>query len=72
MMKYEESQQIALGERCLEINPRRDQNGRIIEADCRNINAGTFSFDLGNLVGLMGRSLGEDRTNGRRFGIIQF
>lgn len=64
MLKYDSSRQLAVGDRCLEEDPKRDLNGRIINTDCRNINAGTFHLLLSNLVGVMGRSLGEDRMNG--------
>lgn len=63
MLTYDSSLQIAVGDRCLEENPKRDLNGRIINTDCRNINAGTFHVLISNLIGVMGRSLGEDRMN---------
>ena len=64
MLMYDSSQQLAVGDRCLEEDPKRDLSGRIINTDCRNINAGSFHLLLTNLVGVMGRSLGEDRMNG--------
>ena len=63
ILMYDEARQIAIGERCLESNPKRDLTGRILNPDCRNINAGTFHLLITNLVGLMGRSVGEDRSN---------
>lgn len=59
---YDESTQIAIGDRCSLANPPRDATGRIIDAACRNTNAGTFHLLLANLLGVQARAFGEDRV----------
>jgi subtilisin-like proprotein convertase family protein len=59
---YEESNQIAIGDRCALSNPPRDTNGRIIDPACRNTNAGTFHLLLTNLLGRDKRAFAEDRV----------
>ena len=66
MLMYDESRQLAVGERCMLDNPPRDSTGRIIDPDCRNINAGTFHLAVTNIIGLMGRPIGEDRVSTRQ------
>lgn len=61
ILQYEESSQIAVGERCLQENPARDPSGRIQDPACRAVNAGTFHLLMGNLLGLEHRAFGEDR-----------
>ena len=43
ILLYDESRQIAVGERCIQDN-FADARGRIIDLDCRNTNAGTFIY----------------------------
>ena len=62
ILLYDESRQIAVGHRCTLNNPPRDATGRIIDASCRNTNAGTFHLIITNMLGLMSRALGEDRV----------
>ena len=66
ILLYDESRQIAVGERCIQDNPARDARGRIIDPDCRNTNAGTFHLLITNMIGLLNRPLGEDRVNNRQ------
>ncbi|MGB0648387.1 MAG: proprotein convertase P-domain-containing protein [Bradymonadia bacterium] len=66
ILLYDESRQIAVGERCIQDNPVRDAQGRIIDPDCRNTNAGTFHLLVTNMIGLLNRPLGEDRVNNRQ------
>ena len=66
ILLYDDSRQIAVGERCGEDVPERDARGRVIDAACRNTNAGTFHVMVTNLIGLMGQPLGEDRVAGRQ------
>lgn len=66
ILLYDESRQLAVGERCNQDNAARDDNGRIIDPACRNTNAGTFHLLVTNMLGLMEKPLGEDRVAGRQ------
>jgi subtilisin-like proprotein convertase family protein len=65
ILMYDESRQIAIGDRCELANPPRDASGRILDATCRNTNAGAFHLLMANLLGLQRRSFAEDRVSGR-------
>lgn len=62
ILLYDESRQIAIGDRCTLTNPPRDANGRILDGACRNTNAGAFHLLMTNLLGLEGRAFAEDRV----------
>ncbi|MCB9614136.1 MAG: proprotein convertase P-domain-containing protein [Sandaracinus sp.] len=62
ILLYEESRQIAVGDRCVLDRPTRDAHGRIEDEACRNTNAGTFHLLVTNLLGLRGQAFGEDRV----------
>jgi subtilisin-like proprotein convertase family protein len=66
ILLYEESRQIAVGDRCLLDRPTRDAHGRIEDEACRNTNAGTFHLLVTNLLGLRGQAFGEDRVATRQ------
>ena len=66
ILLYDESRQLAVGERCNQDNAARDDNGRIIDPACRNTNTGTFHLLVTNMLGLMEKPLGEDRVAGRQ------
>jgi len=65
ILLYDESRQVAVGDRCALDIPDRDVSGRVIDPQCRNTNAGAFHLLVTNFVGLMGQPIGEDRVSGR-------
>jgi len=62
ILLYDESRQIAVGDRCTLTNQPRDASGRIIDNACRNTNAGAFHLLVSNLLGMQGRAFAEDRV----------
>ncbi len=59
---YDYSRAMVIGGRCKTDDVERDENGRIVNPDCRDTNAGTFHVILTNFIGLMKMGFAEDRT----------
>ena len=59
---YDANKSVILGGRCNTKEVERDDNGRIIDDNCRDTNAGAFYVSLANLIGIYGLSFQEDRT----------
>jgi Transglutaminase elicitor/Somatomedin B domain len=59
---YDHSVQMMLGGRCFLKSPPRDENGRIIDQDCRDVNAGSFHVIATNFLGRYHMGFAEDRT----------
>lgn len=57
-----EYESVFLGARCNERNPKRDENGRIIDPDCFDLNPATWHLAVINSVGLARRSFVMDAT----------
>jgi hypothetical protein len=53
---------ISLGERCYKKNPDRDENGRLIDPECQDMNPATWHIAMVNKVGLQKRSFVMDST----------
>lgn len=59
---YDYSRAVVIGGRCKAEQVERDENGRIINPDCRDTNAGTFHVIAANLLGRFHVGFAEDRT----------
>ncbi|MEE2789101.1 MAG: hypothetical protein VX589_17330 [Myxococcota bacterium] len=59
---YDYSRAMVVGGRCKTEGVERDENGRIVNPDCRDTNAGTFHVILTNFLGRLGLGFAEDRT----------
>jgi len=60
---YDRSNSALIGGRCNEWEVERDEEtGRIMDSECRDLNAGSFHVVLVNLLGLQKRGFVEDRT----------
>ena len=59
---YDRQSAIMMGDRCNEKDVKRDDNGRIIDSECRDSNAGAFHVTVTNMLGRYKRSFAEDRT----------
>ena len=59
---YDYSRAMVIGGRCRAQYVKRDENGRILDADCRDTNPGTFHIITANLLGRFGTGFAEDRT----------
>ena len=59
---YDYSRAMVVGGRCKTDRVERDENGRILNPDCRDTNAGTFHVILTNFLGRLGMAFAEDRT----------
>jgi hypothetical protein len=62
MTVYDSSKSIILGGRCNDKEVKRDEEGRIIDAACRDTNAGAFHVIMANFLGRYNMGLIEDRT----------
>ncbi len=62
MIAYNSTGSTLLGGRCDSMTVQRDATGRIINDECRDLNAGSFHVALGNMIGLRQQAIGEDRT----------
>jgi hypothetical protein len=51
-----------IGARCEDKSPAKDENGRILNQDCFNINPATFHLALTNHIGVQGKSFVMDAT----------
>jgi subtilisin-like proprotein convertase family protein len=60
--KYNRSHAYMIGGRCNEREVDRDDQGRISDEECRDTNAGSYHVVMANFLGLMKRSVAEDRT----------
>jgi subtilisin-like proprotein convertase family protein len=61
---YDKNSALMLGGRCNEKEMERDEEGRIIQDECRDTNAGSFHVVITNLLGIQKRAFAEDRTAG--------
>ena len=61
---YDRSSAHMLGARCNAKEIERDDQGRAINQECRDTNAGSFHVVITNMLGKMKRSFAEDRTAG--------
>jgi len=59
---YDYSRAMVVGGRCKTDEVERDENGRILQEECRDTNAGTFHVILTNFIGRLGMGFAEDRT----------
>lgn len=59
---YDSSRAVVIGGRCRTDDVERDENGRILDLDCRDTNAGTFHVILTNFLGRYQTAFAEDRT----------
>ena len=60
---YNRSSAALIGGRCNDLEVKRDETtGRIVNDDCRDLNAGSFHVAMANLVGIQKRGFVEDRT----------
>jgi len=64
MQQYDRTSAYMLGGRCNEEEIERDENGRIVTEECRDLNAGTFHVILSNFLGVNSRPLVIERTTG--------
>lgn len=62
--QYDRTDAYMLGGRCNEREIERDENGRIVTEDCRDLNAGTFHVIVSNFLGLNSRPIVIERTTG--------
>ena len=60
--KYNRSHAYMIGGRCNEREVDRDDQGRITDEECRDTNAGSYHVVMANFLGMMKRSVAEDRT----------
>jgi len=60
--QYDRSESYMIGGRCNSSDVERDDNGRIPDDKCRDVNAGTFHVIMTNFLGLQGRPIIEDRV----------
>jgi hypothetical protein len=59
---YDSSKAVVIGGRCKTRKVERDTNGRILDANCRDTNAGTFHVIAANFLGRFQTGFAEDRT----------
>ena len=59
---YDFTRAVVIGGRCRTDQVERDENGRILDPDCRDTNAGTFHIILANFLGRYETAIAEDRT----------
>lgn len=59
---YDYSRAMVVGGRCKTSQVERDENGRIVDDNCRDTNPGTFHVILTNFLGRLGMGFAEDRT----------
>lgn len=60
---YDRTSATLIGGRCNDFDVKRDEKtGRIINDDCRDLNAGAFHVAMTNLLGIQKRGFVEDRT----------
>lgn len=59
---YDYSRAMVIGGRCRAEYVKRDENGRILDPNCRDTNAGTFHIIIANFLGKFGTGFAEDRT----------
>ena len=60
---YDRSNSALIGGRCNDWDVKRDEDtGRIINSECRDLNAGSFHVVMVNLLGIQKRGFVEDRT----------
>jgi len=59
---YDYSRAVVIGGRCKAAQVERDENGRILDPDCRDTNAGTFHVIMTNFLGRYQMGFAEDRT----------
>jgi len=59
---YDYSRAMVIGGRCRAEYVKRDENGRILDPDCRDTNAGTFHIITANFLGKFNTGFAEDRT----------
>jgi len=59
---YDYSRGVVIGGRCRTDQVERDENGRILDPDCRDTNAGAFHVIVANFLGRYGTAIAEDRT----------
>ncbi len=62
IQQYDRTDAYMIGGRCNEEEIERDDNGRIVNDDCRDINAGTFHVIIANFLGTNSRPLVIERT----------
>lgn len=62
IQSYNRSRSFILGGRCNTKDPKRDENGRIIDDACRDTNAGAFHVTVTNMIGRHKIAMAEDRT----------
>jgi subtilisin-like proprotein convertase family protein len=60
--QYDRTSAVMVGGRCNDKEVERDDNGRITDPSCRDTNAGTWHVAMANFLGIMKRSIAEDRT----------
>ncbi len=63
---YDRTHSMVIGGRCRADVVERDDNGRILDPDCRDTNAGSFHVVITNFLGLFRVAIGEDRTYDRQ------
>lgn len=56
------SQSYFIGGRCRDKEPKQNENGRVLEADCFDTNPGTWHVTVVNQLGRLGRSFVMDAT----------
>ncbi|MBM4371191.1 MAG: proprotein convertase P-domain-containing protein, partial [Deltaproteobacteria bacterium] len=61
---YDKSAAHMLGGRCNDFEIKRDEQGRPLNENCRDTNAGSFHVVITNMLGKMKRAFAEDRTIG--------
>jgi len=59
---YDFTRAVVIGGRCKTKQVERDENGRIMDPDCRDTNAGTFHIIMANFLGRYETAIAEDRT----------
>lgn len=64
IQQYDRTSAYMLGGRCNEEEIERDENGRIVSEECRDLNAGTFHVIVANFLGVNSRPLVIERTTG--------
>ena len=62
VLQHDRSDAFMLGGRCNESDVERDDTGRLSQAQCRDVNAGSFHVIVTNFLGLQSRPIAEDRT----------
>ena len=59
---YDYSRAVVIGGRCKAQQVERDENGRIVDPNCRDTNAGAFHVIMSNFLGRYSMGFAEDRT----------